>query len=286
MPLVESALITDLAERNKVYWREILYRAHFGACTGLLRIREWLHGSERAMADGNVLMLAAGIRGLVEAAADTFDCFSDVAPTLADSHVIVRRAISGELAEQMALAPELESSLIHFAYARKLHAGEGPALHNAKTAKDCVAVLAESAPEISAVYASLCEYTHPAAPSIFRFAGTITHPDTLSFDPNFGAERIQELVALSRKIGQVSLVLAVAPLVMTLKVLNRFGVQEVTTLWADTISLSFSGMWLEIDKRLRDSRPPRIATDEEHGRLLSQLEAQYRPFGKKRGVSQ
>src|SRR6266446_1998355 len=59
MPLAESALITTMAERNQIYWREILFRAHFGACTGLLRLHEWLHGSEQALADGNVLMLAA-----------------------------------------------------------------------------------------------------------------------------------------------------------------------------------------------------------------------------------
>ena len=75
----------------------------------MLRLNEWLHGSERAMADSNVLMLAAGLRGLLEACADTYQGFSDVAPTLADSHMIVRRAIAGELSEELALAPELRT---------------------------------------------------------------------------------------------------------------------------------------------------------------------------------
>ena len=68
MPLAESATVHGLAERNQIYWQEILFRAHFGASAGLMRLREWLHGSERALADGNVLMLAAGIRGFLEAA--------------------------------------------------------------------------------------------------------------------------------------------------------------------------------------------------------------------------
>lgn len=133
MPLAESATVHGVAEPNQLCWQEILFRAHFGASAGLMRLREWLHGGERALADGNVLMLAAGIRGFIEAAADTWQGFADVAPTLADSHVVVRRAISGQLAEQLALLPELESLLMHFAYARKMTAGEGPALHSAAT---------------------------------------------------------------------------------------------------------------------------------------------------------
>src|ERR1044071_6178786 len=114
MPVEEFDQLGGIAERNQVYWREILFRAHFGACTGMLRLNEWLHGSESARAAGNVLMLAAGVRGFLEACADTWQGFSDVAPTLADCHLIVRRAINGELSEQIALAPELESTLIHF----------------------------------------------------------------------------------------------------------------------------------------------------------------------------
>jgi hypothetical protein len=129
----------------------------------MLRLNEWLHGSERALGDGNLLMLAAGIRGFLEACADTFQAFADVARTVADSHAVVRRAIKGELSEQMALAPELESTLIHFTYARRLSPGDGPALHSAATAKDCLSVLLESAPDVVEVYHALCDYAHPAA---------------------------------------------------------------------------------------------------------------------------
>jgi len=72
MPIADFATLSGIAERNQVYWREILFRAHFGASTGMLRLNEWLHGSERALVDGNVLMLAAGIRGFIEACADTW----------------------------------------------------------------------------------------------------------------------------------------------------------------------------------------------------------------------
>src|SRR4051794_6248773 len=37
MPTAEFAALSGISERNQVYWRELLYRAHFGACTGMLR---------------------------------------------------------------------------------------------------------------------------------------------------------------------------------------------------------------------------------------------------------
>ena len=162
-PIAEFDALESVAERNKIYWREILYRAHFGASAGLLRLHEWMLGAQRAYRDRNVMVLAAALRGFVEACADTVDALSDVAPTLADCHGIIRPAIAGKLTDVTALLPELENSLIHFAYARKLKRDAGPRLHEAKTAKDYISVVAESVPEIADSYALLCEYSHPAA---------------------------------------------------------------------------------------------------------------------------
>jgi len=279
MPTAEFSALTGLAERNQVYWSEILFRAHFGACTGMLRLNEWLNGSERAQADGNVLMLAAGIRGFLEACADTWAGFSDVAPTLADCHTVVRRAINGELSEEMALAPELESMLIHFSYARKLSPGEGPALHSATTARDCVSVLSESVPDVVNVYHALCDYTHPAAPSLFRFAGESTHPDTLTFDPTAGSRKLAEIVVLSEHVGKVALVLGVGPLVTTLKVLNAFGFAPAATPWADGLDLGFSDVWRDLNRRLSSEAGPNTASEEQRQKIMADLNAQYLPFG-------
>jgi hypothetical protein len=282
MRIAEFATLSGIAERNQVYWREILFRAHFGACAGMLRLTEWLHGSQRALGDGNVLILAAGIRGFLEACADTWQAFADVAPTLADAHSVVRRAINGELSEQMALAPELESTLIHFAYARRLSPGEGPALHSAATAKNCVSVLLESAPDVVEVYHALCDYAHPAAPSLFRFAGESIHSGMLTFDPNAGPRKRAEIVALSEQVGKVALMLGVAPLVTTLKILNAFAFAPVATPWADGVDLGFSDGWRELNKRLRKQAGPTTASDEQGKKLIADLNAQYLPFGRSR----
>ncbi len=239
MPCAEYAALESIAKRNQVYWQEMLYRAHFGACVALMRLREWLHGSERALADGNVLMLAAGIRGFLEAAADTWQSFSDVPSSLADCHIVVRLAIKGEYSEQLALAPELENMLIHFAFARKLKPGEGPAIHSATTAKNAISAIEESAPAIGTVYAALCDYAHPAAASVFRF-GEIIHSGKVTFSPQAGPEKTREILTLSGEVGRVALVLGAAPVVMTLKVLNSLAFTPVATPWADGVAALLS----------------------------------------------
>jgi hypothetical protein len=280
MPMAEYATLSEIAEQNQVYWREILFRAHFGASTGMLRLNEWLHGSERALVDRNVLMLAAGIRGFLEACADTWQGFSSVAPTLADCHTLVRRAIKGELSEQLALAPELENALIHFSYARKLRPGEGPALHSAATARECLSVLSEAVPDLVDVYHALCEYTHPAMSSLFRFGSESSHSDTLTFDPKLGPDKLGKIVALSEHVGKMALVLAAGPLITTLKILNAFAFAEVATPWADSVNLGFSSVWRELQSRISSQVGPKTASDEQRDELIAELNAQYLSFGK------
>ena len=280
MPLSESEVLESIAERNQVYWQELLYCAHFGSCTALMRLHEWFHGSVRALADQNVLMLAAGIRGFLEAAADTWQSFADVSPSLADCHMVVRQAIKGEYFEQLALAPELESMLIHFAYARRLKPGEGPALHSASTAKDSISAIEESAPAIGIVYATLCEYSHPARASVFRFAGEITRSDRVTFDPRAGPEKVREILTLSREVGRVALFLGTVPIILTLKVLNSFAFAPVATPWADGVSLPFSDAWQELERRLQSQTGPQTATGAEADKRLADTFAQYRPLGK------
>ena len=201
-------------------------------------------------------------------------------PPWPTNHIAVRWAIKGECSEQLALAPELEGMLIHFAYARKLKPDKGPALHSATTAKDAISAIQESAPAIGIVYAALCDYAHPAAANVFRFAGGIIHSDKVTYDPKAGPEKIREILTLSGEVGRVTLVLGAAPVVTTLKVPNSFAFTPVATPWADGVSLSFSEVWRELERRLRSQTAPRIATGAERDKLFADTIAQYRPLGK------
>jgi len=75
-------------------------------------------------------------------------------------------------------------------------------------------------------------------------------------------------------------VLAVAPLVTTLKVLNAFAFPPVTTPWADSVDLGFSDVWCELNRRLCSQLGPKTASDEQRDELVADLNALYLPFGK------
>ena len=92
-----SPRVTDLRLWNQIYWREILYRVHIGASTALFRLHHWLDGTIRAAGDRNPLLTASGLRGLLEAAADTLHAFQNVPMMLAENHMYVRQALSGTL---------------------------------------------------------------------------------------------------------------------------------------------------------------------------------------------
>lgn len=130
--------------------------------------------------------------------------------------------------------------------------------------------------------ATLCDYSHPASPTVFRFATEGPDPNVLTFDPHAGGQHLRRLEDLANRIGSTILAVGVAPCVVTLKTLNEFGLGAVRTPWAATISLSFSGVWRSIEEKLRVPTSPRIASPEEEERLKTELFSYYEPLGKKK----
>ena len=66
----------------KIYWKEIIMRAHFSAITTLLRSQKWLDGSIISYESNNYLSFTASFRGFLESAADSFHSLSSVPMTL------------------------------------------------------------------------------------------------------------------------------------------------------------------------------------------------------------
>jgi hypothetical protein len=279
MPHGEYAQIQDVAERNRIYCQEILFRAHFGASAGMMRLREWMHGSVRSLQDRNVLMLAAGLRGLLEAAADTWQAFEDVPLQLAGFHGVFRDAVRGRVADRLVLAGDLENSVIHFAYARKLKDGDSPRLHNAETAKNSISRLVDAAPTILDAYAMLCEYSHPAASSVFRFAERGV-PNVTTFDPVAGAADIREILGSAQTAVRMGFDLGVGSLMMTLKVLNAFSFAPVATPWADGLNDEAFPGWQVFQRMMAQQAAPASMSPEDVRRHMAEIEAQYQPFGK------
>jgi hypothetical protein len=266
-----EALIGELGRMNQVYWTEVLYRAHFAASTGLMRLLEWCKGAKTAHEQRNVLALAAALRGLLEASADTYEALSKVPLGLATCHAIIKPAIHGKVTQNFFFLPELETSLFHFAYARKLASEEEHRLYDAKTMKQYLRSLTDRVPHICDVYTTLCQYTHPSAATVFRFSEHPVDPSRLVFDPGAGATDLSKLSQLSDVIGSRPLVVAFGSCVMILKVLLTLGDPVVATPWAATVDMDGVEEWQAVRARLADPSPPAAATDADRERVMDEL---------------
>jgi hypothetical protein len=156
-----------------VYWREILYRAHWAASTSLIRTHRWLSGLLDAFATENLIVFCACTRGLIESAADSWYSLGPVAPSLAACKETIVRALNKRL-KQAIIAEDIENRLVHFTFARKPVKREVlPPEHEAETIATYLQVFEKEQPEIRRFYASLCDIVHPGANSILSFAKTI-----------------------------------------------------------------------------------------------------------------
>jgi hypothetical protein len=220
----------DPTEAARVYWREILYRAHLAAVTALARHARWvaaclLHcGSEP-----NYLGFACCLRGLLESAADTFYSLRAVPLTIANSMELVRRAISGQLGTGDYVAEDIEHLLIHFLYARKLDGKSQIAPgHRAETTAEYVqCLLDQNDDSVRRMYVELCGLTHPAAPSVSWMLKTSSDLTKLQFGGTEDDRCVRQLVDTHSKAIKTVATIPMDISVCTLRVLNRLPLPEV-----------------------------------------------------------
>lgn len=67
----EDLMLKDTAAGMRVYWLEILARAHCCSTIAILRTRRWLSAMESSACENNLLSFAASFRGFLESAADS-----------------------------------------------------------------------------------------------------------------------------------------------------------------------------------------------------------------------
>ena len=259
MPSADYQILleTDLAGAMKVYWTEILYRAHYSSLISLLRTIGWVEATLAAARESTFYGFAASYRGLLEAAADSHDALSTTLVNLAHSHILVRQALDGVL-EGMALHPTLENELIHFTHARRLPKEEdAPDSHRARPTTHYLKVL-EGSCELPVLecYRKLCEITHPAAASAFLYSESDGHGRWRIGDTS-DRELIEAFCRIHGGLGGPVLVLGVAPALYQLRVVQEFGLPELSS--PDLELLSVDGpVWTEIEIRLRNDSPPSI----------------------------
>lgn len=242
---------SDVPAAMRVYWSEILNRAHFVAVSALLRQHRWLDAMEKLQAVPNYLGWAACARALIEASGDSLDALERVAMTLADNAVEIQSALDGTLRDRVQ-NEELENTLIHFEYGRKLAKNEhAPATHVAKSAAAYLAQLKGSTTiAVQELYGLLCQVTHPASGSVVCFSESLTaNLDQLNCTRD--AEHIR---LVSEKYGAEfvhALVHGANPPLLILKTLREFNRTGLNTDPVATIDLSAIPAWQKIEARFR-----------------------------------
>lgn len=166
----ERLFVNDSLRAQRIYWHELVGRAHFAAVSSVLRSAQWLKGVQVSSDRDLYLPFCANLRSLIESAADSLAGLSGVAQTFAENRTAVNEAL-GMKSSQIMISKELEEQLIHFSHGRKLAKGElAPQSHTAKSARSYIEQLEQlGLAQAHAVYGLLCQVTHPAADSVSHF---------------------------------------------------------------------------------------------------------------------
>ncbi len=248
---MEHEKFRQLLERSpgegiRIYWTELLSRAHWAAASNILRHKRWHDACLKLYAsEPNFLGFTACLRGLLEAAADAFYSLGAVPLTLADNHARIKEMLSGRAAS-FATSQELEDMLIHFHYARKPAKGEAmPDSHRAATADAYLrAADGTSRTDMKDLYAELCQVVHPAAQSVLRM--TVGSEETGVLTGGEDKAWIQDLCKRHATAIDGVHMLSINTCILILKVLNRFPVRGLWTDRVNSVSMDSIPAWSKI----------------------------------------
>lgn len=239
------------AYSRRVYWSEMLARAHMASVASIFRTTRWAESAVREYSAGNLFGWASSCRSLIEAAGDSAMSLSAVPLTLAQQNRKIRGQISGKYSGPTTVSQELEESLIHFTHARKVQKNEeAPPSHKARQSADYVKYL--EAMEIKGAYKTysfLCELVHPASTSVATLFRSEDHGWT--FSPGNEQHALRELAENNKELFGDVLSAAYNPPILILKVLHKFDLfSKIDKLRA--YRFDHVPIWNRIEAALRD----------------------------------
>lgn len=213
---------TGRDQSGRIYWTEMLYRAHMASVAAVFRTTRWIEVAVREHEAGSLFGCAAAFRSLIESAGDIGLSLGPVAHTLATIKDKVKAEISGRGSEPMLISRELEDSLIHFTHARKVGKNEEvPDSHKAMQPFKYIDYVDQMRiPGVKDLYARLCEIVHPAAESVS--VNFVPEGDGWIVDPRNEGIVLESLLAEKRDtLSGVVMASYNAPLLI-LKTLHSF----------------------------------------------------------------
>lgn len=180
---------------GRIYWTEMLYRAHMASVAAIFRTTRWIEVAIREHEAGSLYGCASACRSLIESAGDIGLSLAPVSHTLASIKDKVKAEITGRASGSLLISAELEDSLIHFTHARKVVKTEDlPASHKAMQSFKYIDYVDQmKIPGVKDLYARLCEIVHPAAESVS--VTFVLKGDTWIVDPLNENAVLQNLLA-------------------------------------------------------------------------------------------
>ncbi|KTC58844.1 hypothetical protein [Pseudomonas savastanoi] len=252
MPPSEFHLLmaNDWKSGAKVYWMEMLGRAHLAAATSIIRASRWSSGMTTCYAAGLFLPFCACFRALIESTADTYDALSSVAINLSECRADVNNVLKLAATKSL-IAGELEEKLIHFSHARKLPTkNASPKSHNAKQAANYVNTLEKAGlAGLYELYSELCQYTHPAAHSV---ASSLlpTSEDSFNLTTVCDSLQIELMIEKNKPLLLPLLMYAFNPGALILKVLLHFDAPQFHASGIRRVDLSGISGWISCAKKM------------------------------------
>ena len=228
-----ALLKRDVSAGMRVYWSEMLQRAHLTAVTAILRSRRWLSGVQHATGEENLLLFASAFRSFLESAADATTALIGTPWTLAHYHPLITEALEGR-ATTVSGSEKVEYELIHYSHGRRLTGPDlanAPRSHRVRNPQDYRKILEEqNSDNVRQCYNELCDLVHPGASSVWMWLDAV---DENGLEFRLSTQQDEALIAgfLQRypTIPLELLMFAFNAPAITLNVLNYFLAEDLHT---------------------------------------------------------
>lgn len=239
-----------------LYWHELFGRAYIAASASLIRHNQWISGIEGSYQANSYLGLCSCVRGLLESTADsmyTLECFL---PTVANVWHDLKKVFGGVPLERPFIAKELEDSLIHFGFARRVNKGdEVPDGHKARSNRDYIDTIRKADPQLEELYCALVELVHPAKDSVhwmLQYEQKKTHWKVSLNSGEEAATKICELLDTYKSALFSLVVLSCNFSLFTLKGLREMNLKDMDLSFMDEVNLDGVPAWRQFMQQIRN----------------------------------
>jgi len=245
--------ITDLTIHAKIYWSEMLSRAHIVVLISWFKALRWLESLNNNI--DNFYGFCSNLRCLIESCADSFYTLRFAPLTISKDYRAIYESIHNNSTIILTHEP-LEKILLHFIQGTKLSKEQRqtyPSEYNAKQITEYLSSIKDDNEKITQMYSYLCGVSHPAYEStqLFLF---LHNGETIVCGDSNNLEKVM-IQNLLNTFGDSILKLFRAFMVnslSTLNILNYFNLPDIRS-EIDATAVEGHPSWEEVAKYMEES---------------------------------